>query len=111
LLGVEEAILAAAALALASGRALPLATYVAAGAAAMAASRPGRVPVADAELHAWADTRPELRSQGRFLPDAASVADLARLAPPLAETLPAGACPANEAAAASPGWGLASETR
>ena len=84
LLGVEEAILVAAALTLSGGQTLTMATYLAAGLAAVAAARPGRVPVTTGDLCTWLSTRAELRPQSRFLPDAATIADLARLAPPLA---------------------------
>lgn len=86
LLGVEEAILSAASLTLAKRGSLAMATYIATGAAALAAARPGRTPVAIEDLFAWVDTRPELRPQNCFLPDAATVGDIARLAPPLATT-------------------------
>jgi hypothetical protein len=93
--GVDEAVLAAAALTLTTAGSLAMATYVAAGAEALAASRPGRTIVATSDLLAWVDTRSELRPQNRFLPDAATIGDLARLAPPLptaAECLAAVGC-------------------
>ena len=102
LLGAEEAILATATLILAAKKGLPMAIYAAAGAAGLAASRAGFVPVTAGELHAWAGTRAELRSQSHFLPDAATAADLARLAPPLPPT-PAAEVSAELAAASSHG--------
>jgi bifunctional ADP-heptose synthase (sugar kinase/adenylyltransferase) len=84
LAGVEEAVLSAAALAYATGRALPMATYVAGAAEALTMSRSGFEPVTVDQLYAWFAKRPELRSDSRFYPDPATLGDLARLAPPLA---------------------------
>ncbi|MFQ5806049.1 MAG: adenylyltransferase/cytidyltransferase family protein [Phycisphaerae bacterium] len=86
LLGVDEAVLSVASLTVATGGSLPMATYLAAAAEAVAAARPGRTCVRTAELCAWLDTRLELRTQSGFLPDAATIADIARIAPPLATT-------------------------
>jgi rfaE bifunctional protein nucleotidyltransferase chain/domain len=83
-LGAEAAVITAAALTLAAGGSLPLATYAAASAETLAVSRPGGQPVAAAELAAWFHNRPELRPQNRFLPDSARLSDIAMLAPPLA---------------------------
>jgi len=96
LLGAGEAVLSAASLAMAAGWSLPMATYLAATAEAVAAARPGRTCVRAMDLCAWLDARPELRLQSRFLPDAATVGDIARIAPPLATA-------ATLAASASPG--------
>ncbi len=82
--GGEEAILATAALTLATGHSLALGTYLAAAGEALAVRRTGHSPVQAAELSAWLEQRPELRPASRFFSDAATVADLARLAPPLA---------------------------
>ncbi len=84
LVGCEDAIVATAALARASGGSLALATYLAAAADAIAASRVGRIPVRMADLAAWIALRPELRAESRFLPDSITAGDIARLAPPLA---------------------------
>lgn len=81
--GGEEAILAVAGLTLAAGRPVALATYLAAAGEALAVARAGPTPVRTAELAAWLERRPELRAESRFFPDAATVADLARIAPPL----------------------------
>ncbi len=83
-LGAEAAVIAAAALTLAAGGSVPLATYAAASAETLAVSRPGGQPVTAAELAAWFHNRPELRPQNRFLPDPARLSDIAMLAPPLA---------------------------
>lgn len=83
LLGAEEAALAVVALTLVTGGTLAMGTYIAAGAEALAAGRAGRTTVQGPALRAWMDTRPELRPQSRFLPDAATIADIALLAPPL----------------------------
>jgi rfaE bifunctional protein nucleotidyltransferase chain/domain len=83
-LGAEAAVITAAALTLAAGGSLPLATYAAASAETLAVSRPGGQPVTAAELAAWFHNRPELRPQNRFLPDPARLSDIAMLAPPLA---------------------------
>lgn len=93
-LGGDEAVLATASLALVGAPAaagiarrpcdaLPLASYLAAAAQALTVSRPGGDPVSLAELRAWLAARPELRPESRFQPDSATVADLARMAPPL----------------------------
>lgn len=84
LLGAEEATVASAGLTLATGGSLAMATYVAAGAEALAAARLGRTCVSVGDLRAWTATRAELRPQSQFLPDAATIADIAALAPPLA---------------------------
>jgi rfaE bifunctional protein nucleotidyltransferase chain/domain len=84
LLGVEESVLAVAALTLAAGRSLPMATYLASAAEALGASQPGVTPVALDELLHWCARRPELRPESRFFPDVATLGDIALLAPPLA---------------------------
>jgi hypothetical protein len=86
-LGVDEAFLSAAALTLANGGALPLATYLSAAAAAIATAGAGRTLVKADRLQAWLDARAELRTQSRFLPDAATIADIAQIAPPLPPTI------------------------
>lgn len=85
LLGVPEAVAGIASLVLAAGGSLGCATYLAAGAEALAASRPGHAAVTLSALHAWIQTRPELRPQRGFLPDNATCSDIAHLALPLAE--------------------------
>jgi rfaE bifunctional protein nucleotidyltransferase chain/domain len=87
LLGVDEAVLSTASLALATGWSLPLATYLAAAAEAVAAARPGRACVRSAELCDWLERRPELRTQSSFLPDAATIGDIAQIAPPLTTSI------------------------
>jgi D-beta-D-heptose 7-phosphate kinase/D-beta-D-heptose 1-phosphate adenosyltransferase len=84
LLGTQEAILATAALVVATGGALPLAAYVAAAAEALAVSRPGSVAVTTDDLRAFFAKRPELRPESPYFPDSATLGDIARLAPPLA---------------------------
>ena len=81
---MDEAVLSAASLTVATGGSLPLATDLAAAADAVAAAGPGRTGVRTANLYTWLDTRPELRTQSHFLPDAATIGDIARIAPPLA---------------------------
>jgi rfaE bifunctional protein nucleotidyltransferase chain/domain len=83
LLGTDEAVLATSALTLRTGGSLGMATYLAAAAESLVSARAGRTAVSVDELLTWIDTRPELRAQSRFLPDAATIADIARLAPPL----------------------------
>ena len=83
LLGAEEAVLAAAGLALAVGENLATAAYFASVAETLAVSRSGGEPVMLDELRAWFATRPELRPESSFFPDAVTVADIAGLAPPL----------------------------
>ncbi|MFH1746818.1 MAG: PfkB family carbohydrate kinase [Planctomycetota bacterium] len=83
-LGVEEAVLTTAALALAAGGPLPLATYLASGAETLAVARQGGKPITTDEMHAWLTSRPELRRHSPFMPDAATLSDIALLAPPLA---------------------------
>ena len=85
-LGVDEAVLSVASLALANGGTLPLATYLSAAAATMAAAGAGRTLVQVERLQSWLDARAELRTQSRFLPDAATIADIAQIAPPLPMT-------------------------
>ncbi len=82
--GAAEALLATATGVVAVGGALPLAAYIAAAAETLSVSRYGGQPVTAAELSAWFFTRPELRAQNRFLPDCATIGDIALLAPPLA---------------------------
>ena len=50
----------------------------------LAAFRPGRSRVKINELRSWTETRPELRPESRFMPDVATPADIAQIAPPLA---------------------------
>jgi hypothetical protein len=83
LLGVDEAVVTVASLAAATGASLPMATYVAAGGEALAAARPGRTYIRTEDLYAWISRRPELRFQSGFLPDAATIGDIAGIAPPL----------------------------
>lgn len=83
LVGSDEAILATAALCLASGAGLPLATYLATAAEALSVVRPGRSVVTSEELRQWTHGRAELRAESRFLPDVATLADIARIAPPI----------------------------
>jgi bifunctional ADP-heptose synthase (sugar kinase/adenylyltransferase) len=83
-LGADDAIFVAATLTVASGGGVALATYLAAAAEALAVGRLGSHPAQSAALHAWLERRPELRADSHFFPDAATVGDLARLAPPLA---------------------------
>ncbi|TWT39954.1 Bifunctional protein HldE [Phycisphaerae bacterium RAS1] len=66
--GADEALLAAAALTIAGGGGLPVATYIAAGAEAAAATRQGGDPVTQDELCRWFTRRPELGDGGRFIP-------------------------------------------
>ena len=82
--GAEEAVVAMSAAVLATGGSLPLATYAASAAETLAVARQGGQPVTASELEAWFYARPELRPQSRFLPDSATVGDIALLAPPLA---------------------------
>lgn len=89
LLGAEEAILATAALVIAMGGSLPMATYMAAAAEMITVSRFGGAPARTADLQAWFAQRPELRPESRFFPDAATLADIASLAPPLVPELTA----------------------
>lgn len=86
MLGADEAILSVASLTVATGGSLPMATYVAAAAQALAVARSGRTCVRASDLCAWVDRRPELRAQSGFLPDAATIGDIARIAPPLPAT-------------------------
>lgn len=65
--GTDEALLAAAALTLAGGGSLPVATYMAAGAEAAAAARLGGDPVTQDELCRWFARRPELCVGGKFI--------------------------------------------
>ena len=81
--GAEEAVLSTAALACATGRSLPKAAYVAAAAEAHPLSQPRIEPVMLDKLYTWFAKRPELRPDSRFYPDAATLGDIARLAPPL----------------------------
>lgn len=83
LLGAAESILVAAALAIATGHTVPMATYIAAAAEALTVCRPGGSTVTGAELRTFFGGRPELRPESRFFPDAATLGDIARLAPPL----------------------------
>ncbi|RMF84122.1 MAG: hypothetical protein D6744_03620, partial [Planctomycetota bacterium] len=83
LLGTEEAVFATASLLLAQGASVPLATYLGGAAGSLAAMRPGRSRPTASDLASWLDSRPELRAESRFLPDAATIADIARIAPPL----------------------------
>jgi rfaE bifunctional protein nucleotidyltransferase chain/domain len=76
LLGAEEAVLAAAALVLAGGGALPLATYVAAAAESLALSYSGGNPPNATALAAFFDRRPELQTRSCFVPEAGSVISL-----------------------------------
>ncbi len=62
-----------------------MATYIAAAAQALTVSRPGGELVSVSEMQAWFAQRPELRPESRFYPDAATIGDLASLAPPLPE--------------------------
>lgn len=82
-LGADEAIQAAAGLAFAANASVPMATYLAAAAQAMVVGRAGRTPCQLHELAGWVDSRPELRPESGFLPDAATPGDIARIAPPL----------------------------
>lgn len=66
LLGSDEAILAVAGLSIATGAALPVATYVAAAAEGLAVERAGRVTVPIAALRERLFARTELRLEGRF---------------------------------------------
>jgi len=68
-LGADEAVLSSAGLALAVGASLPLATYLAAAAEALAVARPGRTLVSLGELQTWLGQRPELGGESRFLPE------------------------------------------
>ncbi len=68
-LGAAEAVLSSAGLALAVGAGLPLATYLAAAAEALAVARPGRTLVGLGELQTWLAQRPELGGESRFLPE------------------------------------------
>ncbi|MGE0478858.1 MAG: adenylyltransferase/cytidyltransferase family protein [Phycisphaerae bacterium] len=68
-------------------RALSLAAYLAASAEALAVGRMGGAPVRASELEKWLAHRAELRPDPRFLPDAATIADLAGLAPPVAASV------------------------
>lgn len=83
-LGVDEAVLATASLAIAAEGSLAMAAYLAGGATALVAARGGRTFCSADDLAAWIESRPELRPESRFLPDAATPGDIARLAPPLA---------------------------
>lgn len=83
MLGAEEAALSVAAASLATETTLPVATYLAAAAEALVVTRPGRSRCTRDQLLAWIDSRPELRPESEFLPDAATLGDIARLAPPL----------------------------
>ncbi|MFN0136614.1 MAG: adenylyltransferase/cytidyltransferase family protein [Phycisphaerae bacterium] len=67
LLGCEEAIIAAATLALSHAASLPLATYIAAASSALAAGRMGRSIVRLRDLHTLLTHRAELRPEGRFV--------------------------------------------
>ena len=98
LLGIDEAVLASASLALASGSSLPMAAYIAAAASAIGVARPGLAQVEVTELQDWLNRRPELRAQSRFLPDAATLGDIARVAPPLPDPQPV------EQGSAGPRW-------
>lgn len=82
--GAQEAVLAGAALTLAAGGSLPLATYMAAALESLAVGRGGAEPVGLTAVHDFLARRPELRQVSRFLPDVATLGDIARLAPPLA---------------------------
>lgn len=70
-----------------STRALSLAAYLAASAEALAVGRIGGAPVRAAELEKWCAHRAELRPDQRFFPDAATIGDLANLAPPMGASL------------------------
>jgi hypothetical protein len=67
LLGAEEAVLAAAALASAGGGALALATYLAAAVESLAVGYSGGHPPNAAALLALLDRRPELQAGTRFV--------------------------------------------
>lgn len=88
LAGTDEAVLTVATLTLATGRSLPMATYLASAAESLTASRAGRSRVKRNELRSWIETRAELRGENRFLPDAATTSDIAGIAPPLAAAPP-----------------------
>ncbi len=96
LLGVDDAVLALSSLALTVGAGLPMATYLAACGEALAAVHIGMVPVTLDDLYALLDGRPELRPRCGFLPDVATLSDLARIAPPLP--------PIDAAAKPEPAW-------
>lgn len=81
-LGVQEAIIAAAAATVTN---LPLAGYLASAIEGLVASKSGRATVSLSELRRWLDFRPELRPDSRFLPDVATIGDIALIAPPLAD--------------------------
>lgn len=68
--GLDEAVLAVAAVTLAAGGNLSQATYLAAAAAALAVQRLGRVTPSIRTLRSWLDRRPELLPQSRFVADA-----------------------------------------
>ncbi|MBI5866616.1 MAG: adenylyltransferase/cytidyltransferase family protein [Planctomycetes bacterium] len=82
-IGVEEAIAAGAAAALACGATLVQASYVAGALEAIVGSRAGRTTAGAEELALWIAGRPELRPENRFFPDSATIGDIARIAPPL----------------------------
>ncbi len=82
-LGVEECVSATAGMALAGCGSLPLAAYLAVAIESICSGRAGVAPATDADLYAWMDERSELRPESRFLPDASTLSDLARLAPPV----------------------------
>ena len=84
LLGVDETLLAASSLALVTGGSLATAAYIAAAASAIGVTRVGHARVGAAELQTWFTGRPELRAQSKFFPDAVTLGDIARIAPPLA---------------------------
>ncbi len=83
LFGVDDAVLALASLVLTVGGSLPMATYLAACGEALAAVGRGLTHVPLDDLYGLLDRRPELRPRSGFLPDAATLGDLARIAPPL----------------------------
>ncbi len=73
-LGSEEAALALATLTLTLGGSLQLATYLAAAAGSLAATRLGRSLITADELRTWLHHRPELRPESRFVLDESATA-------------------------------------
>ncbi len=71
-LGVEEAMLAAAGLALATGRSPALGAYLAAAVEVLGITRVGGEPVSPADLRSWFAGRAELCESGEFVPEGAS---------------------------------------
>ncbi|MCA9242420.1 MAG: adenylyltransferase/cytidyltransferase family protein [Phycisphaerales bacterium] len=86
LLGADETAFSIAAAALAARADHASATYLATAAHGLAARRAGRAMITTSDLSRWLANRAELRPDSRFMPDSATLGDIARLAPPLAET-------------------------